>query len=302
MFRTVSARLASAVALAALVLAASAASATATTLSAPWTPYTNCPVNEPAMLEGPAGNYGCVQSSSPSGTFKIGQTVVTTGNTELQFGLVGSGPSATVVPATGGRTLVAAPAEVPGGLIGLMCPSNVLLVSQLCELATKNGLNGITAKVELAGTPSHFDFGAGLRTGEPVITLPVKLHLENPLLGSSCYIGSDSEPIVLRPETTKVGGKHTTIKEYSGFNILFSTVNGSTLGDSTFAVPGANGCGGLLAAVVDAAIDLKQGLPSASGNNDLVMNEATANATLVIYGKPTGQQFAAAWNAAVVEP
>jgi hypothetical protein len=201
-----------------------------------------------------------------------------------------------VVSAPKGRTLVAAPAEVPGGLVGLMCPSNVLLVTQLCEEATHNDLNNVTAQVRLAGTPTDFSVVGGLITGRPIVNLPVKIQLQNPLLGSSCYIGSNSEPIVLRPQSTTVGRQSAHGESYGGYSVSFFTITGSTLADKTFAVPGANGCGGLLALVVDEAIDLKQGLPSASGRNELVLDSATSNLALT---EASGPDLAAAWNAAV---
>jgi hypothetical protein len=156
----------------------------------------------------------CVAATSPDGSLTIGHTTVHTGSMSIQFGVSGSEASNSsgsvsgggfIVPATDSQTLVAAPAQVPGGLLGLMCPSNVSLVSALCNTAVNNGLNDVTATAELAGTPADFNLSAGLRTGEPILTLPVKIHLQNPLLGSGCYIGSDQEPIVLHPETTVAG-------------------------------------------------------------------------------------------------
>jgi hypothetical protein len=41
--------------------------------------------------------------------------------------------------------------------------------------------------------------------------------------------------------------------------------------DNAFAAPGVNGCGGLLAPIVDPAVDLNAGLPAASGHNTAIM-------------------------------
>lgn len=53
---------------------------------------------------------------------------------------------------------------------------------------------------------------------------------------------------------------------------LYST--GGTQGDSSAAAPGATGCG--LLGVLDGAVDLKDGLPSAAGNNPVVLNNASS--------------------------
>ena len=277
-------RFAALVGLAALVALAVASQASAATLAGPWAPFTNCPVNEPAFNNYPYRAYGaaCVNASSPGGSLTIGKTTVQTGSQIIQFGVPGSEPSENfighIVPATENQTLVAAPAQVPGGLVGLICPSNVALVTALCETATNNGLNNVYATAELAGTPSHFNLFAGLTTGVPILTLPVKIHLANPLLGSSCYIGTQQEPIVLHPAGVKKGTQAPFETDPNGYSVGFLKIVGATQGDSTFAVPGASGCGGpLLSAVVDAAIDLKQALPSPAGKNDLVLDEATSS-------------------------
>jgi hypothetical protein len=113
--------------------------------------------------------------------------------------------------------------------------------------------------------------------------LPVKIQLKNPLLGSSCYLGSDSSPIVLRPanQTQPTFGPgelfdaNGTPDPTNG--VLQSIILKSTQIDNWFTVPGASGCGGLLSLVVDAAIDLKLGLPSPKGKNHLVLNNSTSD-------------------------
>jgi hypothetical protein len=52
------------------------------------------------------------------------------------------------------------------------------------------------------------------------------------------------------------------------------SINGSTLTDDTFSVPGATGCGP--GGSADAAIDARLGLPSPSGNNHLVLTDNDA--------------------------
>ena len=269
------------------------------TLSGPWAPFTRCPVDQPALLNAPPSGFGaaCVASDSPNGTFKIGQTTVTTGETNLQFGLSGPDPDdpshGAVVPVPNRGSLVAAPAKVPGGLLGLMCPASNDIVANLCNLVADLDLNKVTATVELAGEPSEFNAAGALGTGTPIVTLPIKVHLQNLVLGPSCYIGSDQDPIVLRPESTTVGMSHGA-PFGGGFNGFIITVAGSTLGDDTFTVPGANGCGSLLAPLIDPVVNAKQGLPSPAGQNAVVLSDATASTALTQRG---GQVLHDAWHA-----
>ncbi len=251
------------------------------------------------MVGAPATGFGsaCVATDSASGTFQIGSTRVAIGQTDMQFGV--SGPQAgstslgAIVPAAGNSTLVAAPAKVPGGLLGLMCPAGNALIQGLCNLVANSPLNAVTATVELAGAPGDFNATGALTLGNPILTLPVKVHLRNPLLGASCYIGSNRQPIVLRPQTTKLGAVSSA--GFGGGHIGFIlTVNGATLADTSFAVPGASGCGGVLAPLIDPVVNLKQGLPSAAGKNALVLDNARASTALTQKG---GQVLHDAWHA-----
>jgi hypothetical protein len=286
--------------LASLAVLVSAGSASAATLAGPWAPFTNCPVDDPQMLAiQPGGdNAACVSSVSPNGSFKIGNTTLQTGGTSLQFGVAGSTPDdptlGQIVPATDGMTLIADPVDVPGGVLGLMCPSNILLVSSLCRQATNTSLNRITAQVKLAGTPTDFSATGALSTGTPILTLPVKIQLQNPLLGSNCFIGSNSNPIVLRPQALTLGSVGSVI-DPNGFPVGIIQITGGTLGDNSFAVPGATGCGPL--GLANGAINSRQQLPSPAGQNELVQNDASASTALTGFG---GQVLSDAWHASVV--
>jgi hypothetical protein len=287
--------------------AAAAPAASAVTLAGDWAPFSRCPVQDPAMLAatGTTSIAYCNTADSPSGSIKLGSITAATGDSNLQFGLVQSSGQYSIVSPSGGA-IVAAPAQIPGGLLGLMCPSGIPAVSALCAEITNSSLNTVTAVVQPAGNPSGFNLGAGLSTGQPILTLPVKIQLQNPLLGSGCYIGSDSAPIVLHPENLTAPAEAIEQFDASGTtdpNGAFATiVLTGTQGDSTFAAPGASGCGPL--GVADAAIDLKSGLPSPSGNNSLVLNNAVTHA-LGGFEFPRqqypheGQNLAAAWQAAV---
>jgi hypothetical protein len=269
-----------------------------------WGPFDRCPVDSAQMLaaDGVSSDPACIANTSPNGSIKLGNSTQTTGFTNLQLG-------ATIDDATGafslvtppGGALVSEPVDVEGGLLGLMCPSNVPLVSAICNGLVGSPLNRVTAVVEPAGTPSNFDRAAALSMGQPIITLPVKVHLQNPILGPNCYIGSNSNPIVLRPENTTQPSLSAAIGDLDGTpnpnGALARLTGSSTQGDDTFAVPGATGCG--LLGVLSAAVNLKQGLPSPSGNNNLVLNNAESSVISEgAQGPVTGQQFADGWHSA----
>src|SRR4029453_18448066 len=136
-----------------------------------WTPFTRCPVDDPAMLATDGVNQVsvCVASNSTHGSIKIGSTLTMTGNSNLQIGLLGSLNSGTfiVVPVATG-SLIADPVTVTAGGVTVI------------------------ATVESAGPPSDFDLLAGIQEGIPIVTLPIKIHLAGQSLdlGPSCFIGS----------------------------------------------------------------------------------------------------------------
>ncbi|MER6912108.1 hypothetical protein ABT354_10585 [Streptomyces sp. NPDC000594] len=259
---------------------AGAAPRAADRLGGDWAPFARCPVDAPAMLaaDGEETIATCISSVSPGGSITLGRTTARTGANDLQFGVVHNTTTgtSTVVPPEGGA-IVGAPTEIPGGLLGLMCPGSIPVVTEICRLLTDNTLNRVTATVESAGTPSHFDLAAGLSTGRPIVSLPVRIRLQNPFLGSQCFIGSAADPIVLRPRNTTAPA--FAVQRFRGDgtrddegDMLRFALTGNTQGDSTFAVPRARGCGVL--GVLNGAIDLKTGLPSPAGRNNLVLNDA----------------------------
>ncbi|WP_406144112.1 hypothetical protein [Streptomyces sp. NBC_01012] len=261
--------------------AASAATARAE-LNGDWAPFSRCPVDDPAMLaaDGEVLVATCVSSHSPSGSIKLGSTEATTGANDMQFGVVQDTAAGTftVVPPDGGA-LVGEPTEIPGGLLGLMCPDDdIPVISDLCESITDATLNKVTATVESAGTPTEFNLTSGLVTGRQIVKLPIRIRLENPLLGSTCYIGSESDPVVLRPQNTTPPAVEVQRFDVDGTRdaagaMLRFALTGNDQGDSAFAVPKATGCGPF--GSLSWAVNLKTGLPSAAGNNNLVLNNAS---------------------------
>jgi hypothetical protein len=280
-------RLATVSALTALGAFASLGTATAAdpALNGEWAPFTRCPVDAPAMLaaDGLDRTPQCVVSTSASGTIKLGDTTVTTGRTSLQIGVIenADGTSTVVAPASG--ALVADPATVPGGLLGLMCPSDIPVITGICKTLENSSLNKITATVESVGAPYAFNQSAGIVTDTPIVALPVRIHLQNPLLGGNCYIGTASDPIVLHPENRTYPAFGMTFFQGDGTldpagQMSRIDLTGATQNDSTFAVPGATGCG-LNIGLINAAVNAKTGLPSPAGNNSLTLDDTQTSLT-----------------------
>ena len=139
----------------------------------------------------------------------------------------------------------------------------------------------VTATVELAGPPSAITVNVNnlLTEQGTAFGFPVKVKLSNGFLGADCYVGSDSNPIVVEFTTGKSGaleGKSgSTLKQdKNGFIVTLFT---DTLVNGTFASPGVEGCG--VERGADAAINSALGLPSPSGQNTTVLNGTLKLAT-----------------------
>jgi sugar lactone lactonase YvrE len=251
-----------------------------------WAPHSRCPVDDPAMLSSDGTNDSpvCLASNSTHGSIKIGNFApLATGNVNLQTGLVlhqSSAEFTVIAPPEG--ALIADPVVIPSTPLG-----------------------PVTAVTESAGTPSDFDLFAGIQTGTPIITLPMKIHLENDTLGPSCYIGSNQDPIVLHPENTdlsnaiSVGGffqfDPSGVPDPTGPLTALQITNG-VQGDDTFTVPEASGCGPNGDGSLNGLVNTLAGLPSPSGNNHLVLDDASSALVLPINGGVSGQQFSDYWH------
>jgi hypothetical protein len=171
---------------------------------------------------------------------------------------------------------------VPGGLAGVGGP-------------TEEILGEVTATSEIAGPPSsviinRLGIVPGRNHEEIAVTLPLKVHLENPQLGNECYIGSNTEPLLLHltagrtkpPSGEPIAG---TVGAPGGAGKGKITILPATIVDNTFAVPGATGCGAI-PAVTDNVVDLASGIPSAAGSNTAIMKstlEETSSAFALKY-------------------
>jgi hypothetical protein len=251
----------------AMLVLASSASANKATLDAEFLAFAQCPVQTAAV---------CTVARTTSGEFVIGhKTVPIESPVLLQGGLATTSfMEQPLVGALDGNTLSKTPLTVPGGLVGIA------------------GLGGeVTATAEIAGPPSSVIINRGnlgLRE-RTAVTLPLKVKLSNPALGEECYIGSESEPIVLHL-TTGATDPPSPTPSISGSVAPGSAAKGKineptvSLVDNDFAVPGASGCGGVLSAVIDPVVDVDVGIPSKAGENTAIMTgpleETTAELAL----------------------
>lgn len=204
-------------------------------------------------------------------------------------------------PPSGTTFLSKTPQPVPGGLLGLVPPSSSPpAIRALTAFYSEHNASTVNSTLEIAGTDGPgaeaylSEFALSLEFSQPEgasIQLPVKVHLENPFLGSSCYIGTDSSPIRLPlftgatspppPARPIHGAPGPLIGEEE--DEVVNLVN-TTLVDNSFAAPGATGCGGALAPIVDQLIDATTGLPSPAGRNTAVLSpvqNVIASATAV---------------------
>jgi hypothetical protein len=267
--------------LAALVVAAAMSSAAFAAPTGGYAVFSQCPVKTPKVN-------GCIYSPTESGYITIAKQEVPIVKTQvLQGGLLRPEEEFVkhMAPALNGETLTKTPQKVPGGLAGLVECNKIgnFLLRISCEAIFENGVTGVNAVTELAAPASSVVLNTAyeqLGVGT-ALTLPVKVRLENPLLGSECYIGSSKEPITLNLTTGKTTGGPTgkpgtqSTKEEGGILVL----SGVSLVSNTFTAPKATGCG--LLGLLDGIIDSKIGLPSTKNTAVLNGKVEIANSELV---------------------
>jgi hypothetical protein len=249
--------------------------------------FGDCPLNNPAVNQ-------CVFATTTSGQFSIGPTEVPITKTiTLQGGLIVNEEtgSETFVDAKDGNTLSKTPQTVPGGLLKILAPKGwpEFLQNFFNEFINK-GITGVTATTELVGNPElsriNLLFGVGT-----ALSLPARVHLENPFLGEKCYIGSAAHPVTVNfttgttspPEPNKpITGNPGEPEFKDEANLVI--VRKNSLVNNSFAAPEAEGCGsqilfGLFTGIVDKAVDSELSLPSAAGHNTAILNGQLENAT-----------------------
>jgi hypothetical protein len=271
--------------LASLAVLASASSALATEHhpKGDFVQFNQCPLSNPATDL-------CIFAQTASGEFIVGKKTVPIKNTiTLQGGvnvieneeleIVGE----EFIGAENGVTLSKTPQSVPGGLAGLVkCFEISNFFERLaCEVIFENGLTGVNATTELAAPASTIGINIQnlLEASGAALTLPVKVKLDNPLFGESCYVGSNAHPISLPlttgttspPEPNKpIKGKIGKVEFKDEFAL--TVVSENSLVNNSFAAPAAEGCGGIFSFLIDPIVDSSLGIPAGSGHNTAILN------------------------------
>lgn len=237
--------------------------------------FNECPLNDEAV-------FGCIYSESDGGFFQVGLKEVPLVNPViLQGGLKEVEGAQQFVGAENGDTLSKTPQPVPGGLLGLEAPGwwPSWLQSWFNNLINE-GFTGVTATVELAGPASNVSVNTLnliTETGT-ALSLPVKIKLGNAILGSNCYIGSNSNPVVIDftsgtteppPPNEPISGSAGELTFNEDFTLI--TLSGGQLVNNSFAAPGADGCGGIFSFFIDPLVNSLLGAPSAAGNNAAIL-------------------------------
>jgi len=263
-----------AVALAALGLAGSASAK----LVGNYTKFAQCPF---ANLE----TNKCIYSTTIGGEVKLGKkTVPIEKEVVLQGGYtkIDASGFSKFIGASNGITLSKAAQNVPGGLAGIVPEAGApFLVKALIKFFFENKLTGLTSTLELAKSASDIKVNEANLAGEigTALTLPVKVHLENPFLGKSCYVGSSSSPITWELTTgktsppapnTSISGTVGEIEFLEEGRIL--EAKGSSLVDNAWSAPGASGCGGIISFLVNPIINSQLGTTTKGNNTAILKN------------------------------
>jgi hypothetical protein len=266
--------------------------------------FKQCPTENKAVVL-------CNFAQTTSGEFVLGSTKVPINRTIVQQGgLVPTGNEENPrefygVPAKNGESLSKTELNVPGGLLDFVNCEEIkgkglleITARALCKAAFENGVTGVTATSELVATETNpvifNEFALGAEEGT-ALTLPLRVHLKNPLLGNSCYIGSAASPLELhltdgethppvgfKPLRGTLGEPETLAEKEQVMLHLTKNV----LVDNTFSAPGAEGCGELLfvKGFLDSIVDGKVKIPNKAGENEAVLkgelNAATSEAVI----------------------
>jgi hypothetical protein len=241
------------------VLALLATAASAREPAPGFTQFAGCPSPE----ENPKVEV-CVVTEITGGHFQMGNKDVPIEKKITISGGTEGGLANFSANSKGGMTPVKQ--KVPGGVIGLTG------LTWLLEFLGSEALT-LYAVTELAGQPGNF--------GSVPLTLPIKVHLINSVLGNNCYVGSFTNPIKLNlitgttsppPPNEPITGTNpeTTFEKH----ILY--LKNGVFVDNSFAAPGASGCVltlfGFIPISINGLVNEQSGLPAPAGTNETKQN------------------------------
>jgi hypothetical protein len=264
-----------------------------------YAPFAGCPLSNPATDI-------CIFAQTESGKLTIGHKAIPITKTiTLQGGVRQSetGGKQEFIGARNDDTLSISPQVIPGGLAYVIAPEFLsrTLRKRFYELIDRE-TGQVTATIKLTAPASAIGVSTqNLIEAKGVgLSLPVKLRLSNPLLGETCYIGSDARPIVIdlstgttrfSPSHKQLTGKPGHAKFKDEYNLV-TLVDESLVSDS-FAAPRAEGCGEVsgsgaahssqldhASSQLDHAIDAGLGLPIARGDSEALLNVTLRDANV----------------------
>jgi hypothetical protein len=263
------------VAVASLGLTASASAK----LTGNYTRFAQCPYKNPEASK-------CIYSTTVGGEVVLGSKKVPIVKPVVLQGAYTEGDASgnsKFLGATNGVTLSKAAQPVPGGLAGLVNCKEIsdFFLRISCEATFENGVTGLNSTLELARPASEIVVNENNLGGEigTALKMPIKIHLENPFLGSECYVGSSSSPIIwnLTSGTTSPPPPNKPIKgtvgevEFLEEGSILET-KGTKLVDNAWAAPGVHGCGGFLVELIlDPIVNSAAGLPAPAGRNTAIL-------------------------------
>lgn len=234
--------------------------------------FKECPLNRATITD-------CIYAVTDGGGFTTGKKEVPLVNpVTLQGGIEGEGQEVEFFGAENGDTLSKTAQPVPGGLLGITAPAwwPKFLRDWFNNLINE-GFTGVDATVELTGptkgltnvflSTENLLFEEGTALG-----LPAKIRLQNAILGSNCYIGSESSPVQI-DFTTGTDGALTGDAGTLTFNEAFTiiTIAGGEFVNNSFVAPGVNGCGGIFSFFINPLVNSIIGLPSGAGKNSATL-------------------------------
>ncbi len=235
----------------------------------------------------------CIYSVTEGGEVVLGNKKVPIVNSTTLQGAYGPADEegfSTFIGATNGVTLSKAAQPVPGGLAGLVNCKEIsnFLLRVSCEVTFENGLTGVNSTLELAKPASEIRISENHLAEEEGVALkmPIKVHLENPFLGESCYVGSSSSPIIwnLTDGITSPPAPNAPITGSGGEGELLEegrilVLRKNVLVDNAWSAPGASGCGGLFSFILNPIINASVGVPAAAGHNTAVLKNTLSVAS-----------------------
>jgi hypothetical protein len=247
-------------------------------LTGNYTKFAQCPYSNVEVKK-------CIVALTKSGEVVLGSKKVPIVNTVTLQGGYGKQVegNAPFFAASNGITLSKTPQPVPGGLAGIINCKEIkdFFLRLSCEVTFENGLTGLNATLELARPATEIVVNENNLAGETgtALKLPVKTHLENPFLGSECYVGSSSSPLTwnLTSGTTSPPEPNKPISGKAGFIEFLeegsiAVTKESVLVDNAWSAPGATGCGGFLVELIlDPIINAAAGVPAAAGHNTAIL-------------------------------